>query len=599
MDIPYYTTAEVNKLPDQPGIYKYYNKTGNLIYVGKAKNIKKRVGSYFTKIKNVDRKTRKMVSEIERIEFTIVNSEFDALLLENNLIKNNQPKYNINLKDDKTYPYLCITNERFPRIFATRKKIPKFGSYFGPFASVKAMNNVLELVRNLYTLRTCKFNLSKENIAQKKFKVCLEYHIGNCKGPCEGLQEEEEYNHDIGLVANILKGNMNMVRNHFKEKMMEAAANMEFEKAQRFKEKLLSLEKFQSRSLVVNEKIDNVDVFSIVADEKTAFINYLKIKDGTIIITKTVEVKKKLDESNEDILSIVMIELLERFGFEAVELLSNIEIPANLGVEVTVPKIGDKRKLIDLSIKNALFYKKERLNSIQLNKQQENRVLLTLQKDLQLKNIPKHIECFDNSNIQGTSPVASMVCFRKGKPSKKEYRHYHIKTVVGPDDFASMAEVTYRRYKRQLEENAPLPDLIVVDGGKGQLSAACESLKSLDLYGKVPIVGIAKRLEEIFYPGDSAPLYIDKKSETLKILQNARNEAHRFGINHHRNKRSKNTFKTELTDIPGIGKATAQELLQKFQSVTRIKKASLAEISAVIGPSKAQSVRTWFNLDKA
>lgn len=587
MDIPYYTTSEVNKLPDQPGIYKYYNKGGNLIYVGKAKNIKKRVGSYFTKVKNADRKTRKMVSEIERIEFTIVNSEFDALLLENNLIKNNQPKYNINLKDDKTYPYLCITTERFPRIFATRKKIPKFGTYFGPFASVKAMNNVLELVRSLYTLRTCKFNLSKENIAQEKFKVCLEYHIGNCKGPCEGLQEEEDYNHDISLVANILKGNMNMVRNYFKEKMMEAASNMEFEKAQKFKDKLLSLEKFQSKSLVVNEKINNVDVFSIVADEKTAFINYLKVKDGTIIITKSVEVKKKLDESDEDILSIVMIELLERYEFEAVEILSNIEISTNVGVEVIVPKIGDKKKLVDLSIKNALFYKKERFNSLQATKQQENRVLLTLQKDLQLKHIPKQIECFDNSNIQGTNPVASMVCFKNGKPSKKDYRHYHIKTVVGPDDFASMAEVTYRRYKRQLEENEPLPDLIVIDGGKGQLSASCESLKSLGLYGQIPIVGIAKRLEEIYYPEDQYPLHIDKKSESLILLQKIRDEAHRFAITFHRNVRSKKGFNTQLESIKGVGTKTTDKLLKHFKSVAKIKSASLKELETVVGRDKA------------
>lgn len=592
MEIPYYTTAEVNKLPDQPGIYKYYNKAGKLIYVGKAKNIKKRVRSYFSKVKNADRKTRKMVSEIKKVEFTIVNSEFDALLLENNLIKNNQPKYNILLKDDKTYPYLCITNERFPRIYATRKKIPKFGTYFGPFASVKAMNNVLELVRTLYTLRTCKFNLSKENISQGKFKVCLEYHIGNCKGPCEGHQEEEDYNHDIHLVGNILKGNMNMVRNYFKDKMMEASANMEFEKAQRFKDKLLSLEKYQSKSLVVNEKINNVDVFSIVSDEKTAFINYLKVKDGTIVITKTVEVKKRLNESDEDILSIVMVELLERYEFEAVEILCNIEISTDIGVEVSIPKIGDKKKLVDLSIKNALFYKKERFNSLIISKKQEDRVLLTLQKDLQLKNLPKQIECFDNSNIQGTNPVASMVCFKNGKPSKKDYRHYHIKTVVGPDDFASMAEVTFRRYKRQLEENEPLPDLIVIDGGKGQLSASCESLKALNLYGKIPIVGIAKRLEEIYYPEDQYPLHIDKKSESLILLQKIRDEAHRFAITFHRNVRSTNSFNTQLENIKGVGAQTTNKLLKHFKTLSRIKEAPLNELEQLIGKDKAKIVHT-------
>ena len=495
MEESYFKSDQVNKLPDQPGVYKYFNKEGKLIYVGKAKNIKKRVGSYFTKVKTADRKTRKMVSEIDRVEFTIVNSEFDALLLENNLIKSNQPRYNINLKDDKTYPYICITNERFPRIFATRKKITGYGTYFGPFASVKAMNNVMELIRGLYSIRTCKYNLQEENITKGKFKVCLEYHIGNCKGPCEGLQKEAEYAHDIEQVINILKGNMNLARNYFKEKMIAASDELEFEKAQRFKEKLLSLEKYQSRTLVVNEKVNDVDVFTIVSDEKTAFINYLKIKDGTIIITKTVEAKKRLNEPDDEILPIVIVEILERYRSEVKEIISNIPITTELGIETTVPKIGDKRKLVELSIKNALFYKKERYNSM-LNKQQkEGRVLQTLQRDLHLKTLPQQIECFDNSNIQGTNPVASMVCFKNGKPSKKDYRHYHIKTVTGPDDFASMAEVTFRRYKRQLEENQPLPDLVVIDGGKGQLSAACESLKALNLYGKIPIVGIAKRLE--------------------------------------------------------------------------------------------------------
>ena len=519
METTYYTSDQISKLPGQPGIYKFYNNFGKLIYVGKAKNIKKRVSSYFTKAKTADRKTRKMVSEIDKVEFTIVNSEFDALLLENNLIKNNQPRYNIMLKDDKTYPYICVTNERFPRIIATRKRIPKFGTYFGPFASVKAMNNVLELVRNLYSLRTCKYNLSAENVEKGKYKICLEYHIGNCKAPCEGLQNEQEYLADIDQAMHILKGNMNLVRNYFKEKMQESSAALEFERAQRFKEKLLSLEKFQSKSLVVNEKINDVDVFTIVSDEKVAFINFLKIKDGTIIITKTVEVKKKLNECDEDILPIVIVEMLERYQSRAKEIISNIAIATDLGVEVTVPKIGDKKKLADLSIKNALFYKKERYNSMLTNKQKENRVLITLQKDLQLKNLPKQIECFDNSNIQGSNPVASMVCFKNGKPSKKDYRHYHIKTVTGPDDFASMAEVTYRRYKRQLDENEPLPNLIVIDGGKGQLSAACSSLKRLELYGKIPIIGIAKRLEEIYYPEDQYPLHIDKKSESLILLQ--------------------------------------------------------------------------------
>lgn len=595
MEVPFYTSAQVNMLPDQPGIYKFYNKSGILIYVGKAKNLKKRVSSYFTKANTADRKTRKMVSEIEKIEFTIVNSEFDALLLENNLIKENQPRYNIMLRDDKTYPFICVTNERFPRIIATRKKIPKSGSYFGPFASVKAMNNVLELIRSLFTLRTCKFNLSKENIAQKKFKVCLEYHIGNCKGPCVGLQDEEDYNKDIESAINVLKGNINFVRNHFKESMLAAAASMEFEKAQYFKEKLLSLEKYQTKSLVVNEKINDIDVFTIVSEEKTAFINYLKIKDGTIITTKTVEVKKKLNESDDEILPLVVVEIMERYQSYAREILSNIPIHHDLGIETTVPKIGDKRKLVELSLKNAFFYKKERYNNMLSNKQKENRVLLTLQKDLQLKSLPNNIECFDNSNIQGSSPVASMVCFKNGKPSKKDYRHYHIKTVVGPDDFASMAEITHRRYKRQLEAGEQLPDLIVIDGGKGQLNAACHSLKSLGLYGKIPVVGIAKRLEEIYYPEDQYPLHIDKKSESLILLQKIRDEAHRFAITFHRNVRSKRSFNTQLEAIEGIGEKTTNKLLGHFKTISKIQAASLEELAQVIGDDKASVIYETFH----
>lgn len=590
MEASYFTSDQINKLPGQPGIYKFFNNSDNLIYVGKAKNIKKRVSSYFTKAKTADRKTRKMVSEINRVEFTIVNSEFDALLLENNLIKNNLPRYNIMLKDDKTYPYICVTNERFPRIISTRKKTPNFGTYFGPYSSVKAMNNVLELIRSLYSIRTCKFNLSEENIAKGKFKVCLEYHIGNCKGICEGLQTEEEYNHEIEQAIHLLKGNMNLGRNYFKNKMMEAAQNLEYEKAQQFKDKLLSLENFQSKSLVVNEKIDDIDVFTIVSDEKTAFVNYLKIKDGTIIITKTVEVKKRLNETNEEILPLVVLELLEQFQSDAKEIISNVALITDLGIENTIPKIGDKKKLIDLSIKNALFYKKDRYNTIIANKQKENYSLVTLQKDLRLKKLPVQIECFDNSNIQGTNPVASMVCFKNGKPSKKDYRHYHIKTVVGPDDFASMAEVTYRRYKRQLAENEPLPDLIVIDGGKGQLSAACNSLKALGLYGKIPIVGIAERLEEIYYPEDQYPLHLDKKSASLALLQKIRNEAHRFAITFHRNKRSKNSFNTQLESIKGIGEKTTNKLLSHFKSITRIKNTPFEALEKLIGKDKAKLV---------
>lgn len=591
MEVPFYTSDQIHQLPTQPGIYKFYNQEGTLIYVGKAKNIKKRVSSYFTKTHTTDKKTRKMVSEIRRIEFTIVNSEFDALLLENNLIKTNLPRYNIMLRDDKSYPYVCVTNERFPRIISTRKRIPNYGTYFGPYSSVKAMNSVLELIRSLYTIRTCTYNLSEENIAKGKFKVCLEYHIGNCKGMCEGLQSEEDYNHDIEQAKILLKGNMNLGRAYFKKKMLEASENMEYEKAHEYKEKLLSIENFQSKSLVVNERIGDTDVITIVSDEKAAFVNYLKIKDGTIIFTKTVEVKKKLNEKDEDILALVAVELMEKFDSHAKEIISNIPIEADLGIEKSLPKIGDKKKLVDLSIKNALFYKKDRYNAAETNKQKEHHAVVALQKDLRLKTLPKHIECFDNSNIQGSDPVASMVCFKNGRPSKKDYRHFHIKTVVGPDDFASMAEVTYRRYKRQLEENATLPDLIVIDGGKGQLSAACNSLKSLGLYGQIPIIGIAKRLEEIYFPEDQYPIHIDKKSPSLALLQRVRDEAHRFAITFHRNKRSKNSFNTQLESIKGVGEKTADRLLSHFKSISKIKSATIEELASLIGKEKAKVVK--------
>lgn len=592
METPYYTTEEINNLPGQPGIYKFYNAGRKLIYVGKAKNLKKRVSSYFTKAKTADRKTRRMISEIKSVEFTIVNSEFDALLLENSLIKENQPKYNILLKDDKTFPYVCVTNERFPRIISTRKKIPSYGTYFGPYTSVKAMNNVLELLRFLYTIRTCKYNLSEENIKMGKFKVCLEHHIGNCQGPCENLQPEEDYNKDIEQALHVLKGNLGLARNYFKEKMLEASGKMEFERAQRFKDKLLLLEKFQAKSLVVNQKLSDIEVFTIVSDEKAAFINYLKIKNGTIQITKTVEVKKKLDEEDGEILPIVVVELRDRFESDSKEILTNILLNTDIGgVENIVPKIGDKRKLIDLSIKNALYYKKERYTHLQSAQGKENRVLKKLQEDLQLKSLPRHIECFDNSNIQGSNPVASMVYFKEGKPSKKDYRHYNIKTVTGPDDFASMYEVTYRRYKRLKEENMALPDLIVIDGGKGQLSAACQALKDLAIYGDIPVIGIAKKLEEIYYPEDQYPLHIDKKSESLKLLQQVRNEAHRFAINFHRNKRSKASFTTQLEDIKGVGQKTADKLLKNYHSINNIKAAKVEEIAQLIGKDKAKLVK--------
>ena len=591
MEIPFYTPDQVNQLPDQPGVYKYYDRERKLIYVGKAKSLKKRVSSYFNKQKT-NRKTAKMVSEIKTIEFTIVNSEFDALLLENSLIKKNQPKYNILLKDDKSYPYILLTDERFPRIIPTRRMIPGQGKYFGPFASVKGMNNVLELIRSLYTIRTCRYDLSEENIKEGKFKVCLEYHIGNCQGPCEALQSEEDYNRDIAQANDILKGNMSIARSYFRGKMQEAADKMEFELAQKYKEKLELLERYQAKSLVVNSHLGDTDVFTIVSDNQVAFVNYLKANKGAVVLTKTIEVKKKLDESDEDILALMVVELREQYLSTATEILTNIELSLPLeGVTVTVPKIGDKRKLVDVSIKNVLFYKKERFNRVQETQERVSWAVKQLQEDLGLKNLPMRIECFDNSNIQGTNPVASMVYFKNGRPLKKEYRKFNIKTVVGPDDFASMYEIVHRRYKRLSEEELSFPDLIVIDGGKGQLGAACQALKDLGLYGEIPIIGIAKRLEEIYKPEDPYPLHIDKKSESLKLIQRARDEAHRFAITFHRQKRSNAALKSELEDIKGIGKKTAMSLLKNFKSVKNIKETNLDDLSALIGESKAKAVK--------
>ncbi len=592
MGVTYYTVEDINKLPDQPGVYKFYNQQHDLIYVGKAKNLKKRVSSYFNRSAGSSRKTRKMVSEITSIEFTIVNSEFDALLLENSLIKENQPKYNILLKDDKSYPYILLTRERFPRIIPTRRMVPGAGQYFGPFASVKAMNNILDLIKNLYTIRTCRYDLSDENIKSGKFKVCLEYHIGNCKGPCENLQSEEDYNRDIEQAANILKGNLGIARSYFKEKMQEAAKTLEFETAQLYKDKTELLSKYYAKSLVVNPQIGDTDVFTIVSDDKVAFINYLKANNGSIVLTKTIEVKKKLDEPDEEILALMIVELRNKYLSSATDLLTNIEVPIQIdAVNITIPKIGDKRKLIDMSIKNVLFYKKERYNQILSTKPKENRVLITLKDDLRMKDLPMHIECFDNSNIQGTNPVASMVCFKNGKASKKDYRKFNIKTVVGPDDFGSMNEIVYRRYHRLQTEELPMPDLIVIDGGKGQLSAACKALKDLNLYGSIPIVGIAKRLEEIYTPEDPYPLHIDKKSESLKLLQRIRDEAHRFAITFHRQKRSIAALKTELEEIPGIGKKTAMALLKNFKSVKNIREADDQSLRDLIGEARAKAVK--------
>lgn len=586
-------------LPDHPGVYRYFNEENELIYVGKAKSLKKRVSSYFNKNTGVNLKTRKMVKEIRRIEITLVNSEFDALLLENNLIKKSQPKYNILLRDDKTYPYLLLTKENFPRLFPTRRMIPRKGTYYGPFASVKAMNTVMDLIRELFTIRTCKLDLSPYKVSEGKYKVCLEYHIGNCQGPCVGLQNEEAYQKDLEQVKHILKGNLGVAKTYFKQEMQNYAENLQFEKAHMMKEKLESLEKYQAKSLVASPSINNLDVCTIVSDDKSAYVNFMRVKNGSLITSKNVELKKKLDESDEQLLLTALIQLQDQFQSDAEEVLLNIELTEPIeGLNVFMPKIGDKKKLIELSLKNALYYKKEKALLIGLNQDKKDRVIRQLQQDLSLPDIPDHIECFDNSNIQGTNPVASMVCFINGKPAVKEYRHYHIKTVVGPDDFASMKEVVGRRYKRLLDEGKPMPKLVVIDGGKGQLSSAVEALKELGVYGQMPIIGIAKRLEEIYFPGDSYPIHIDKKSESLRLLQRIRDEAHRFAITFHRNVRSKNAFGTQLTSIPGIGQSTADNLLNHFKSVKKISEASELEIAGVIGASRAKALIEWKEKNK-
>ncbi|MBA9076185.1 excinuclease ABC subunit UvrC [Rufibacter quisquiliarum] len=591
---------QLKHLPHRPGIYKFYDDKG-IIYVGKAVDIRKRVSSYFNRSNQHNKKTLKLISQIKRVEFTIVDSEADAFLLENNLIKQHQPKYNILLKDGKTYPYLCITNERFPRVLSTRNKINDGSRYFGPYPSVTSMYVVLELIRSLYPLRTCSYNLSPANIQGGKFKVCLEYHIGNCKGPCEGLYEEEEYNQHIQQIKNILSGNMAVAKNYFKEKMSAAAAEYQYELAHQYKQKLDLLDDFQSKSTVVSNTLTNIDVFTITSNEKCAFLNYLKVMNGSIISTQSLELQKKLEETDQDILASMIMQLRADYESTAKEILVNIDdlqLPLD-SITITVPQIGDKRKLLNLSLKNALYLRKERESMQDKSKDSsEVRIMETMKRDLRLTELPKHIECFDNSNFQGDNPVASMVCFRNAKPSKKDYRHFHIKTVVGPDDFASMYEVVTRRYRRLLEEGASLPQLVIIDGGKGQLGMAVKALKDLGIYGQVAIVGIAKRLEEIFYPGDSFPLYIDKKSESLKLIQRLRNEAHRFAITFHRSRRDAGTLQTELTQIKGLGPATAEKLLSKFKSVKKIASLSQEELEVEVGKSKAQILRNYFSQSK-
>lgn len=591
--------AELSKIPSEPGVYRYFSEEEEIIYVGKAKNLKNRVSSYFVK-NHADRKTRRLVSQIRRIEFTIVHTEFDALLLENQLIKRYQPRFNILLRDDKTYPFIKVFNEPFPRVEVSRRVDKKTGTYYGPFANTRGMYHLLDMFRELYTLRTCNLNLTEENIQADKFKVCMEYHLKRCKGPCQGLQPLEEYEQEIAQVHQILKGQLGVPQHYFKQNMVIAAEKLEFEKAHDWKQKLDLLQSFQAKSTVVNPKIGNVDVVAIASDEESAFVNYLKIVNGYIMAAQTLEVKKKLDEPDDEILALVLFEMRTTYESDAKEIISNIEITTDFKAEVTIPKIGDKRNLLEMALKNVHYARKEKterqLIEASATTNRRDRVLIKLKADLQLKNLPRHIECFDNSNIQGTNPVAAMVCFKEGRASKKDYRHFSIKTVIGPNDFASMHEVVTRRYVRVLEENTELPDLIVVDGGKGQLSAACDALKSLGLYGKIPIVGIAKRLEEIYFPEDPLPLYIDKKSESLRLIQQIRDEAHRFAITYHRDKRSRNAFVSELENIEGIGKKTAANLLKEFKGIKAIREADEDKIAELVGKDKAQKIRTYFTM---
>jgi len=588
--------VQLQLLPQEPGVYQYYDKEDKILYVGKAKNLKKRVSSYFTK-NHDNAKTGVLVKKIDSIKHIVVATETDALLLENNLIKKYQPRYNVLLKDGKTYPWICIKKEAFPRVFSTRRVIKDGSEYFGPYTSIKTVRTLLDLIKGLYPLRTCNYQLSRENINSGKFKVCLEYHLKNCKGACEALQTEETYNKQIVAIREILKGNFKDSLYNFKKLMNSYAENLQFEDAQRIKEKVEVLENYQSKSTIVNPKISNVDVFSIVSDESYGYVNFLQISFGSIIRSHTLELKKKLEETDKELLELGITEIRTRFHSQSKELYVPFEVNLGEGLKLTIPKLGDKKHILDLSVRNAKYYRMERFKQVKITdpERHSNRMMQQMKKDLRLPEEPRHIECFDNSNIQGTHPVAACVVFKDGKPSKKDYRHFNIKTVEGPDDFASMEEVVFRRYKRLLDEEQPLPQLIIIDGGKGQLSSSLKSLDALGLRGKIAIIGIAKRLEELFYPEDKYPLYLDKKSETLKVIQYLRNEAHRFGIEHHRNRRSKSALQTELETINGVGEKTIVELMKTFKSVKRIKLASLDELQKVIGLSKAQKIYQEFH----
>lgn len=588
--------VQLQTLPESPGVYQFYDKDGKILYVGKARNLKKRVSSYFQKTHEYG-KTRVMVKKIAEIKHVVVPTESDALLLENNLIKKHQPRYNVNLKDDKSYPWICIKNERFPRVFPTRKLVKDGSEYFGPYTSMKTVRTLLDLIKSLYPLRTCNYDLSDEKIKAGKYKVCLEYHLGNCKGPCEGKQGFTEYDEQMQAIREIIKGNFKESLQQFKMQMKQLAQEMHFEQAQKVKDKIDVLENYQVKSTIVNPKISNVDVFSIVSDESYAYVNFLQLSYGSIVRAHTTEIKKKLDETDQELLELAITDIRQRFRSTSKEIYVPFEVEVEEGLKITIPKQGDKKQLLELSERNAKTYRMERFKQDKIVDPDRhiNRIMAQMKRDLRLSEEPRHIECFDNSNIQGTNPVAACVVFKNGKPSKNDYRHFNIKTVEGPDDFASMEEVVHRRYKRLLEEDAPLPQLVVIDGGKGQLSSALKSLERLGLRGKIAIIGIAKRLEEIYYPNDPIPMYLDKKSETLKIIQQLRNEAHRFGITFHRQKRSKNAINTELEGIEGIGEKTATDLLKHFKSVKRVKEATLESLEAVVGTSKAKKVYAAFH----
>lgn len=585
-------------LPEKPGIYQFYDQTGKLIYVGKAKNLKKRVSSYFSRTSYENRKIQVMVGKVHEIKHIVVPTEHDALLLENNFIKEYQPRYNVLLKDDKTFPWICIKNERFPRVFLTRKIVNDGSSYFGPYTSAQMVRTLLALIRELYSLRTCNLNLSEENIKAKKFKVCLEYHLGNCKGPCEEWQTEDDYNQTIDQIRKILKGHISEVMEYLEETMKQMAKEYRFEEAEIIRQKLELLSKFKGKSVIVNPSITNIDVFSILTDGNTSIINFIKVIKGSVIQSHTIEIQKKLEELDSEILALAITNLRTRYNSNAKEIIVPILPELKIkGVKYTIPKEGDKKKLLDFSHNNALIYKRSKDISLlsQRNFRRKEEILDQLKKDLHLKEIPVRIECFDNSNLQGTNPVAACVVFINGKPAPKEYRHYHVKTVDHPDDFASMEEIVFRRYKRVLDENHPLPQLIVIDGGKGQINAAIKSLEKLDLHNKIAVIGIAKKLEEIYFPNDPYPIYLDKNSPSLRVIQHIRNEAHRFGITFHRQKRSKIFLHSELDSVKGIGEITKQKLMEKFKSINVIRSLPISKIEEVVGKSKARIIYDYFH----